>query len=59
MRLSLPGAPNNCTLTGGTGKFETLRAELIITAGPVKGNYDGIRQIIGHKKGTYKIVKTN
>jgi hypothetical protein len=55
----LPGAPNNCTLTGGTGKFESLHAALIITAGPVKSNYDAIGQIIGHKKGTYKIVRAN
>ena len=55
----LPGEPNNCKLTGGTGKFEGLQATLIITAGPVKGNYDGISQVVGHKKGTYKIVKTN
>jgi hypothetical protein len=53
----LPGAPNNCKLTGGTGKFENLQAELIITANVVKGNYDGIGQVVGHKKGTYKIVK--
>jgi hypothetical protein len=25
----------------------------------VKTTYDGIALIIGHKKGTYKIVKTN
>jgi hypothetical protein len=24
----------------------------------LKGNYDNITQAIGHKKGTYKIVKT-
>jgi hypothetical protein len=55
----LPGAPNNCKLTGGTGKFEGLQAELVITAGPVKGNFDGISQVVGHKKGTFKIAKTN
>ncbi len=55
----LPGAPNNCTLTGGTGKFQGLQAALTITVGPVKGNYDGIGQVVGHKKGTYKIVKTS
>ncbi|SRR5579871_771189 len=54
----LPGAPNNCKLTGGTGKFEGLQAALTITADPIKGNYDGIFQVVGHKKGTYKIVKT-
>jgi hypothetical protein len=55
----VPGAPNKCKLTGGTGKFEGLEADLVITAGPLKNNYDGIAQTIGHKKGTYKIVKTN
>jgi len=55
----LPGAPNNCKLTGGTGKFESLQAALTITANVVKSDYDGIGQVVGHKKGTYKIVKTN
>jgi hypothetical protein len=55
----LPGAPNNCTLTGGTGKFESLQAALIITASVVKSDYAGIGQVVGHKKGTYKIIKTN
>jgi hypothetical protein len=54
-----PGAPNNCKLTGGTGKFENLQAALIITSNVVKSDYDGIGQVVGHKKGTYKIVKTN
>jgi hypothetical protein len=55
----LPGAPNNCKLTGGTGKFEGLEASIVITPMPLKGNYDNITQSIGHKKGTYKIVKTH
>ncbi len=55
----LPGAPNNCKLTGGTGKFEGLQADLVITVNPLKSNYEGISQSVGHKKGTYKIVKTN
>ena len=55
----LPGAPNNCKLTGGTGKFEGLQAALTITVGAVKGNYDGVSQAVGHAKGTYKIVKTS
>lgn len=55
----LPGAPNNCKLTGGTGKFEGLQGELIITASVVKSDYEGIGQVVGHKKGTYKIVKAN
>ena len=55
----LPGAPNNCRLTGGTGKFESLQAALIITASVVESDYDGIGQVVGHKKGTYKIIKTN
>jgi hypothetical protein len=53
------GAPNNCKLNGGTGKFDGLQADLVITVGPLKSNYDGIGQAIGHKKGSYKIVKTN
>jgi hypothetical protein len=56
----LPGAPNNCKLTGGTGKFEGIKADLVITqVPPLKSNYEGISQAIGHKKGSYKIVKTN
>jgi hypothetical protein len=55
----LPGAPNDCKLTGGTGKFDGLQAALVITAGPLKGNYDGISQVVGHKNGAYKVVKTN
>jgi hypothetical protein len=54
----LPGSANNCKLTGGTGKFEGLEASIVITAAPVKNNYEGIVQIIGQKKGSYKIVKT-
>jgi hypothetical protein len=55
----LPGAPNNCKLSGGTGKFEGLEAALVITSSAIKSNFDSISQVIGHKKGTYKIVKTN
>lgn len=55
----LPGAPNNCTLTGGTGNFENLQASLVVAVSPLKTNFDGIGQVIGQKKGTYKIVKTN
>jgi hypothetical protein len=55
----LPGAPNNCKLTGGTGKFENLQAALVISVSAVKSNYDGINQRIGQKKGSYKFVKTN
>jgi hypothetical protein len=54
----LPGAPNNCRLTG-SGKFDGLQAALVITAEPLKSNFDGIAQVIGHKTGVYKIVKTN
>ena len=53
------GASTKCTLTGGTGKFNGLQADLDITAAPLKSNYDGISQLMGQKKGTYKIVKTN
>ncbi len=55
----LPGFPNNCKPTGGTGKFEGLQASLVITAVPVKSNYEGIVQVVGYKKGSYKIVKTH
>ena len=55
----VPGAPNNCKLTGGTGKFEGLQASVVITATPVKSNYEGVAQIVGQKKGSYKIVKTH
>jgi hypothetical protein len=55
----MPGGPSNCQFTGGTGKFSGLQADVTITARPLKSNYDGIAQILGHKKGTYKIVKTN
>jgi hypothetical protein len=55
----MPGAPMGCQLTGGTGKFTGLQADLAITGDPLKSNFDGITQTIGHKKGTYKIVKTN
>jgi len=57
---SNPGnAPMGCQLTGGTGKFQGLQADLLITVGLLKSNYEGINQAIGHKKGSYKIVKTN
>ena len=32
---------------------------IIITAGVVKSDYDGIGHVVGHKKGTYKIIETN
>ena len=53
------GASTKCKLTGGTGKFNGLQADIDITAAPLKSNYDGIAQLMGQKKGTYKIVKTN
>jgi hypothetical protein len=55
----LPGQPNKCKITGGTGKFEGLQAELVITVEPLKSNFEGMGQVVGHKKGTYKLVKTN
>jgi hypothetical protein len=55
----VPGAPNNCSLTGWTGKFANLQGSLVISISPVKGNFEGVGQVVGHKKGTYKIVKTN
>jgi hypothetical protein len=53
------GAPIKCKLTGGSGKFNGLQADLDITGAPLKSNYDGIVQLMGQKKGTYKIIKTN
>jgi len=53
------GATNLCKLTGGTGKFQGLQASLAITSMPIKSTYEGAFQIVGHKNGTYKIVKTN
>lgn len=55
----LPGKPNTCKITGGTGKFEGLQADLVITVEPLKSNFEGMVQVVGHKKGTYKLVKTN
>ena len=55
----IPGKPNTCELTGGTGKFTGLQASIIITVTPVKSTYPGTMQFVGHKDGTYKIVKTN
>ena len=53
------GATNLCTLTGGTGKFQGLQASLVIDSGPIKSTYEGALAGIGHKNGTYKILKTN
>lgn len=55
----LPGQPNKCKIIGGTGKFEGLQAELVITVEPLKSNFEGISQVVGHKKGTYKLARTN
>jgi hypothetical protein len=51
--------PDSCKLTGGTGKFDGLQADLAIAGKPLKSNFEGITQSIGTKKGSYKIVKTN
>lgn len=53
----LPGAPGRGKYLGGTGKFEGLQGSIEITVSPLKGTFDGITQGIGHKKGSYKIVK--
>src|SRR5262249_17875000 len=37
----LPGKPNTCELTGGTGKFQGLQGSIIITNAPVKSTYEG------------------
>jgi hypothetical protein len=55
----IPGKPNTCELNGGTGKFAGLQASIIITVAPVKSTYAGTAQFVGHKDGTYKIMKTN
>jgi hypothetical protein len=55
----LPGKPNTCELTGGTGKFQGLQGSIVITSALVKSTYEGTQQLVGHKNGTYKIVKTN
>jgi hypothetical protein len=55
----LPGKATTCELTGGTGKFQGLHASIVVTSTPIKSTYDGVLQIVGHKNGTYKIVKTN
>jgi len=52
------GATNMCELTGGTGKFQGLQASVAITSMPVKSTYEGAFQIVGHKNGTYKIVRS-
>jgi hypothetical protein len=54
-----PGATLLCSLTGGTGKFQGLQAPLVISSTPVKSTYEGTFQIVGHKNGTYRIVKTS
>jgi hypothetical protein len=54
----LPGRPNTCELTVGTGKFQGLQASIVITTTLVKSTYEGAFQSVGHKNGTYKIVKT-
>ena len=56
---SWPGKPNTYKLTGGTGKFQGLQGSIIITSAPVKSTHEGTLQAVGHKNGTYKIVKTN
>ena len=38
------GRSQQLKLTGGTGKFNGLKADLAITVGPPKSNYDGIGQ---------------
>jgi hypothetical protein len=56
---SAPNAPMKCKLTGGTGKFNGLQADVDITAAPLNSNYEGVAQLMGQRKGTYKIIKTN
>jgi hypothetical protein len=44
-------------LTGGTGKFQGITGELELTSSYFGSPADGVSQGIGHKKGSYKIVK--
>jgi hypothetical protein len=53
----LPNSPK-CTLNGGTGKFQGIKADLQITTNPIGSTYEGITQAIGTKKGTYQIPKS-
>ena len=39
--------------------LQGLQASVAITAMRVKSTYEGAFQIVGHKNGNYKIVKTN
>ena len=48
-----PGIPANCSLTGGTGKYEGLQGSITVSFQVIKPYFDGIGQIVGHKKGTY------
>ena len=53
----LPGQPNKCKITGGTGKFEGLQAELIITVQPMKTNFEGISQVVWLQEGHIQVCK--
>lgn len=50
----LPGSPTNCAFTGGTGKYEGLQGSMTVSFQIVKPYFDGIGQIVGHKRGTYR-----
>jgi len=49
--VPITGGTNNCKLTGGTGKFESLQGAVTIAVSAIKSNYDVIGQGVGHKKG--------
>jgi hypothetical protein len=44
-------------LAGGTGKFQGITGELEFTTSYFGSPADGVTQGVGHKKGSYKIVK--
>lgn len=50
----VPGSPTNCTFTGGTGKYEGLQGSVAVSYQVIKPYFDGIGQVVGHKRGTYR-----
>jgi hypothetical protein len=45
IKFSNNALPNNCRMTGGSGKCKSLQAALIITASVVKSDSVGIGQV--------------
>ena len=50
----VPGSPSNCAFTGGTGKYEGIQGSVTVSFQIIKPYFDGIGQIVGHKRGTYR-----